>query len=121
LLDLGFADVVAKADPKGRLFPEIRMGEGNGNSAVFTQFWTRYGRAVGFHTPRTVFHSFRHNFTDALREAEVPDFIQHVLTGHKTGSVHEGYGAGPSLAKLKEAIDKVVYPTVDLSKIGRKT
>ena len=120
LLDLRFADVVAKADPKGRLFPEIRMGEGNGNSAVFTQFWTRYGRAVGFHTPTTVFHSFRHNFTDALREAEVPDFIQHVLTGHKTGGVHEGYGAGPSLAKLKEAIDKVVYPTVDLSKIGKK-
>lgn len=120
LLDLGFADMVAKADPKGRLFPEIRMGEGNGNSAVFTQFWTRYGRAVGFHTPTTVFHSFRHNFTDALREAEVPDFFQHVLTGHKTGSVHEGYGAGPSLAKLKEAIDKVHYPTVDLSKIGKK-
>jgi integrase len=121
LLDLGFAGVVAEADPKGRLFPEIRMGEGNGNSAVFTQFWTRYGRSVGFHTPKTVFHSFRHNFTDALREAEVPDFIQHVLTGHKSGSVHEGYGAGPSLAKLKEAIDKVVYPTIDIKGLGWST
>lgn len=119
LFDLGLGKVIDK-HKTGRLFPEIPMPTGTHPSRTATQWWTRYGRAAGFHAPKTTFHSFRHCFVDALRDAEVPDFIAKVLTGHKDGSVHEGYGSGPSLATLKAAIDKVAFSAIDVAKLAAK-
>jgi hypothetical protein len=66
-----------------------------------------------------VFHSFRHNFVDALRAANVNDEINAALVGHTLGSVHASYGAKEIVRRfgkrLTEAVATVAYDGLDLS------
>jgi integrase len=114
LLDLGFVDYVNSGHQSGRIFPEIKKGSDGYHSHHFSKWWGRFAGHVGFKSSRTAFHSFRHNFLDALRAAETPEYINKALAGHADKTVHGGYGSGATLGSLKNAIDKVAYP-VDLS------
>ena len=70
-----------------------------------------------------MFHSFRHNFKDALRTAGVSEEVHDALTGHSTRSeVSRGYGTKDMTKRfgwqtLASAVAKVAYPSVDLSGI----
>src|SRR5665213_1520875 len=108
LVALGFLDY-AKACPAGRLFPEIKKGNDGYHSHNFSKWWRRFAVHVGFKSSRTAFHSFRHNFLDALRAAETPEYVNKALAGHSDNSVHSQYGGGAMLSQLKTAIDKVSY------------
>jgi integrase len=114
LIELGFLKFITAGPVSGRVFPEIKKGADGYASHNFSKWWSRYAVHVGFKTDRTVFHSFRHNFLDALRAASSPEYINKVLMGHTDNSVHGGYGSGATLAALKEVIDRVAYP-IDLS------
>ena len=47
------------------------------------------------------FHSLRHSFSDACREAQVPAQIRESLTGHTVGSrISSGYSEGYPLTVL---------------------
>lgn len=120
LLMVGFGEYVASLRAKGakRLFPELKPGADGYYSANFSKWWGRYGRAIGFHTAKTVFHSFRHNFKDALYAADVSETAARQLMGHKDNSPHGGYGTGLPLQNLKEAIDRIDYK-IDLRHIFR--
>lgn len=111
LLEIGLGEYVASLRAKGtkRLFPDLEPGTDGYYSAKFSKWWGRYGRAVGFHTPKTVFHSFRHNFKDALYAADVSETAARQLMGHKDNSPHGGYGTGLPLQNLKDAIDRIDY------------
>jgi integrase len=108
LIELGFLKYVKSCSP-GRVFPEIKQGADGYHSHNFSKWWARYARQVKFKTPRTTFHSFRHNFLDALRATNSPEYVNKALVGHADKSVHTGYGNGPALASLKNAIDNVAY------------
>jgi integrase len=112
LLQLDFLDLVKTGSPSARVFPEIKKGADGYASHNFSKWWGRYAAHAGFKTDR--FHSFRHNFLDALHAAGSPEYINKALMGHVDKSVHGGYGSGAPLSALKEAIDKVAYP-IDLS------
>jgi hypothetical protein len=99
----------------GRIFPEIKKGLDGYCSHNFSKWWGRFAKHVGFNLPRTAFHSFRHNFVDALRAAETPEYINKALAGHSDSKVHSQYGGGAPLSQLKAAIDKVDYAGIDLS------
>jgi integrase len=114
LLQHGLLDLVKTGSPSGRAFPEIKKGADGYASHNFSKWWGRYAAHVGFKTDRTAFHSFRHNFLDALRAANSPEYVNKALMGHIDKSVHGGYGSGAPLYGLKEAVDKVKYP-LDLS------
>jgi integrase len=114
LLQHGFLDLVKTGSPSGRVFPEIKKGADGYASHNFSKWWGRYAAHVGFKIDRTAFHSFRHNFSDALRAANSPEYVNKALMGHIDNSVHGGYGSGAPLYGLKEAVDKVKYP-IDLS------
>jgi integrase len=114
LIELGFLQFVTVGPVTARLFPEIKKGADGYASHHFSKWWSRYAMHVGFKTDRTVFHSFRHNFLDALRAANLPEYINKVLMGHADNSVHAGYASGANLGMLKNAIDKVAY-ALDLS------
>ncbi len=73
LIELGFLAFVAKAKPKGRLFPDIEPGADGYFSYNFSKWWGRYSRHVGFWEVKTTFHSFRHTFIDGMRNAKVPE------------------------------------------------
>jgi integrase len=109
LIDLGLLDYIQSGQPSGRVFPEIKKGADGYHSHHFSKWWGRFAGHVGFKSPKTAFHSFRHNFLDALRAAETPEYINKALAGHADKSVHGQYGGGAVLSQLKSAIDKVSY------------
>jgi integrase len=109
LIDLGLLDHIKSGQQSGRVFPEIKKGTDGYHSHHFSKWWGRYAGHVGFKSSRTAFHSFRHNFLDALRAAETPEYINKALAGHSDNSVHSQYGGGAMLSQLKTAIDKVSY------------
>jgi integrase len=120
LLEIGFGEYVASLRAKGtkRLFPDLEPGADGYYSHNFSKWWGRYGKAIGFHTPKTVFHSFRHNFHDALYAADESETAARQLMGHKDNSPHGGYGTGLPLQNLKEAIDRIDYK-IDLGHLYR--
>lgn len=116
LLDLGFVKYATIGTSSARVFPEIKKGADGYYSHHFSKWWGRYSKYVGFKSPRTAFHSFRHNFMDALRAAETPEYINKALAGHSDKTVHGQYGGGPMLSQLRSAIDKVDFG-IDFSKL----
>ena len=113
ILDLGFLAYVASRG-SGRLFPDLKLGSDGTYSQPWSKFWYNLGNKWEFRTPLQVFHSFRHNFVDALHDANVTDAIAMQLCGHAEDAGHWGYGKGASMSRLKEEIEKVKYSGLDL-------
>lgn len=108
LIDLGLLD---QSKGSGRLFPDIEKGKDGYYSHNFSKWWGRYARQIGVNTKDTAFHSFRHNFKDALQASETPEYVSKALMGHANNDVHAGYGTGPTLSVMKKAIDRIGYPS----------
>ncbi|MBB5092596.1 integrase [Pseudochrobactrum saccharolyticum] len=117
LISLGLLTYAAAREKanRQRLFDDIKPSKTGYYSANFSKWWGRYSRKITVHTDKTAFHSFRHNFTDALREAEVADDVSRQLTGHadKPGDSHARYGTKASLKRLREGIIKISYGSID--------
>jgi hypothetical protein len=62
-----------------------------------------------------VFHSLRHNFKDALRNAAIAPETQNRAIGHKTGHVGEIYGSGQLVEKESLELLRIRYKALDLS------
>lgn len=120
LIEIGFLDYVAdrrsKPGKSRRLFPDIKPGKGGYYSHNFSKWFGRYLMQIGVKTPKTVFHSLRHNFKDALVMAGVDPLLQDALMGHiDPKSVSAGYGSpGKPLPALNEAIKRITFE-VDVS------
>lgn len=81
-------------------------------------FNDRFLKSIKVKTPRLVFHSFRHNFEQAMLEA-IPDYaLRWQLTGRTDSHSSAEYrGKGYSIATRAEAVAKIVYPGLDLSRL----
>lgn len=114
LVDLGFADFVRSVPDGGPLFVDIRPSE-LGPVHWCQKMIGRHVRKV-FSDPKVVFHSLRHNFRDAAREANLPQEVVGAIGGWKEGthSAMAGYGAGPSYKNLSEWMAKIEYPGLKL-------
>jgi len=121
LVKLGFLDFTA-AQAKERvqgawLFPHVAPGT-TGEKA-WSKWFGRHIRVHGVHDVAKVFHSFRHNFVDALRAANVNVEINAALVGHSVGNVHASYGAKEIARRfgrrLAEAVAAVAYDGLDLA------
>ena len=118
LLDLGFMKFVGerRALRDTKLFSEILVGCLGYRSSTFSQWFRRFVRKAGADSPKTCFHSLRHNFRDAMREARMDRDIALALGGwSRTGgsggsaSVSDAYGSGYRVATLLEAIAQIAY------------
>ena len=124
LLDLGFMNFVGQRRRSGeiKLFGEVGMGATGYRSTTFSQWFRRFVDKAGAGSPKTCFHSFRHGFRDALREARIDRDIALALGGWTSAggaaSVSDAYGSGYRVATLKEAIDRVRYPGLDLAHLS---
>ena len=132
LVGLGFLEFarVAKAQGgDGWLFPAVATDKtANNFSQWFGRYLDRLGLAGG---GGRGLHSLRHCFTDALRQAGVPEDLQDALTGHSNRTVGRSYGARarhPSqrhkviverygMPRLVEAISAVQFPTINLAAV----
>ena len=106
------------------LFPELVPGPRGNYSEHWSKWFGRYIREIGIANKASVFHSFRHGFKDALRNAGIGEDVNDALTGHAGGGVGRTYGAKDmirrfGLPRLAEAVGKVEYVGLDLSHLER--
>jgi integrase len=121
LIDLGFLTFVNERRLAGetKLFSEVGMGATGYRSTTFSAWFRRFATRAGANSRKTCFHSFRHGFRDAMREARIDRDIALALGGWTgasgSASVSDAYGSGYRVATLKEAIDRVHYDGLDLT------
>lgn len=104
------------------LFPLLTLSARGSRGDAWSKWFGRYIRGLGISSGSRVFHSFRHNFKDALRAAGVGEDVNDFLTGHAGGGVGRAYGRKDrarrfGLRVLADAVSKVSYPGLDLSQL----
>lgn len=123
LEELGLIDLWQKAaaNKQERLFPDVTGIDQDQVSDRFSKRFTYWLKSqLRIKRKGISFHSFRHTFRDALREAEVPTDATRALGGWaRGGGVEERYGSGLSLKSMARAIAKVSYPGVDFDQLKR--
>ena len=124
LIRIGFLEYVEKMRKRGALylFPDLRPDRHGRRTGNWGKWWGRYRREqIGITGRLKPFHSTRHSFRDACREAEIDEEIADALMGHeekdKTG---RSYGSGYSLKALYRAICRIEYPGVKIPIIVAK-
>ncbi len=117
LIRLGFGELLEKRQREGeaRLFPDLQMGNDGYYSSPFSKYFGRFLSAARAKTAKTTFHSFRHNFEDACRDAGVPSDVMNALQGHGEDGMAARYGRGHVLRTLDKWLQEVDYPELDLS------
>ena len=92
---------------KIRLFPEL-IQQRDGYSQAASKWFGRYKKSIGITDSTKVFHSFRHTFTNTLKQASVPEDLIAELVGHEYGSITMNrYGKRYNPSTLQEAIKKI--------------
>jgi integrase len=105
----------ANDKPTAALFPELPLGSTGYRSDPFSKYFARFLDHVGVSNPKKVFHSFRHNYRDALREADLSIERVRALGGWATGRTEDDYGSGLKPSTLAKDIKAIRYPALDLS------
>lgn len=116
LIELGFLSLVDPKLPKEtRLFADL---SGKSQKQAVDHFQKRFSywlKAYVGVRPGVSFHSFRHNFRDATREAELSiDAVRAIGGWGRGSSIEERYGQGARPSKLSEWLGKVNYPGLKL-------
>ena len=116
-------DFVARRRGDGgrKLFAELQRSSTGYFSDPFSKWFRRFLERSGAARPKTCFHSFRHCYRDALREARIDHEVALALGGWSSGNGNDGgevaaqYGRGYRAETLLTAIRMVSYPQLDLS------
>jgi integrase len=123
----GFLEFVEETAKEGRshIFPELKpAGADQKLSFTFTKWFPRFLRSLGIEGVQ--FHSLRHTFITAMRDAGIPEDLRMYISGHsRNTSQQDRYAKDPSSTLLKEQIDRLSYPGLDMSHlryaaVGRK-
>ncbi|ACA20663.1 integrase family protein [Methylobacterium sp. 4-46] len=119
---IGFLKFVEAMRGRGekRLFPEIKPDSMGYLSGTFSKWFNDKRRFLGkldMSGTGVSFHSFRHNYRDALREAEISLERVRALGGWRRDSEGEEaiYGKGLKAATLYKEIEKVRYSGLALT------
>lgn len=108
---LGFVKYVdsLRVQNKERLFENLTRKR-NGYGQDLSKWFQRFNREFITENPKRVFHSFRHNVADSLKQQGVDDFIIAEILGHTHGSITMGrYGKRYQPQVLLAAIEKLDY------------
>jgi integrase len=121
LLQLGFMDFVSRKTRDGslKLFDDLPLGVKGFRSVAYSRWFSRFLVSASANAPLTCFHSFRHGFRDAARNARIDRDIVLRLGGWTTGGGHgeaaDSYGTGYHPRVLFAEISKIEYPGLDLA------
>lgn len=111
LISLGFIDYVEKLQKnnKKRLWENLSKGR-DGYSQVFGKWYQRFNRDHITKNPKRVFHSFRHNIADTLKQKGVQESTIAEILGHSMESMTMNrYGKRYQPKVLLEALKLVDY------------
>jgi integrase len=116
LTKIGFLDYVARQRKAGhdRLFPELKLDRRGYYTDAIQKKLNRQIERAGASGERQSFHSFRHNFRDALREADVSRDAVLALGGWRAGGTEEIYGGGLKASTLARELAHIRYDGLDL-------
>ena len=120
IIDLGFLDYAKSMQTKGerRLWPRLKHRR-DGYGQDLSRWFGRFSDEHVVNDRKKVFHSFRHNFTDALKQKGVQEVTIAELVGHENPSITTGrYGKRLQPGPLLEALQKLDYG-LDLAKLKR--
>jgi integrase len=123
LHSVGFMSFVDRKRTAGaaKLFDDLPPGAKGFRSIAFSRWFSRFLVSAGAKAPLTCYHSFRHGFRDAARNARIDRDIALTLGGWITGGSQseaaDRYGVGYRPSVLFEAISLIKYPELDLSAI----
>lgn len=110
LVRAGLLDFVERVEnPEQRIFPDIEVGSAKNRSAPASKLFIRLIRSAGVKTRKNCFHSFRHSFEDACRDAEIDTAVMNALQGHAERGMSGRYGSGFRLERLNAEIAKIDY------------
>ncbi|MBX7482973.1 site-specific integrase [Qipengyuania qiaonensis] len=120
LLRLGFMDFVADQRKAGAvgLFPDGKPSNRGQHGAKLGERFSAHVRALGLEGTKLGMHSFRHNFEDALRAAEIAPRTALALARRKEPGSGDGYGDGLSMRQKSKALAKIQYASLDLSHLS---
>ena len=115
LVRAGFLDFVqSRRKRAGRLFPTLKPDRyGYYSKDVGRRLNLDIERA-GAKSEKVSFYSLRHNFRDALTEAEVPERTGDRVMGHIVTGAQGHYGDPKLKASEVEAIRRITFPGVDI-------
>lgn len=117
VLAADFKLFTGSCDPKGRLFPTLNAGTKGNYSHNFSKWFGRFMDSIGLFDPSLVFHSFRHGFRDACRDADIPEETSHALGGWAAINQGQRYGNRGAVPNLHRALKKIGYGDFSLSKV----
>ena len=127
LKKIGFMKYVEAQRSKGevKLFPDLKPDKKGYYADSVGGWFRRFMKELDADAERrNSFHSFRHNYRDALREANISRERVVALGGWAdNGGAQANYGAGLKASTLYDEICKVEYPGLDLKHLypgGRK-
>lgn len=106
LMKLGFLEFIEERRAKEwtRLFEDVSKGSDGTYSKTYSKRFANRLNALNIKTKKTSFHSFRHNFKNALHEANIPDYVQNFIMGHSQKGMDKVYGDSPTPKNLKTHI-----------------
>ncbi|MBF0246180.1 MAG: site-specific integrase [Planctomycetes bacterium] len=93
-----------------RLFPSWQKGKDGFFSSTFSKWFSRLLRDLGIKSDKVSFHSLRHCFKDALRQARVSETTQDKIMGHTNDSVQARYGSAALLPEESNSVLSISYP-----------
>lgn len=111
LIEVGFLDLVERRRRDGaeRIFPELKWRSAGGYSTDLSRWFAALLDRLELKSRALVFHSFRHGWIDAAREADVPERIQDVLGGWAAKGQAAKYGNLQALPVNLRHLSKVGY------------
>jgi integrase len=95
---------------KGQLLKSIRPDAAGRAGGLLSKWFTRFKRDLGITSSRKVFHSFRHTFITAAREAMPEEWYTKASGQSDGGKVARTYGVY-SIKTLREYIDRISFET----------
>lgn len=121
VLELGFLNHVDAMRSAGelRLFTDLQPSRGS-YSPRLSRWFARHLERCGVKSDKLTFHSFRHTWRDATRNAGLERELVAAMGGWSPGGTRgrdpmDNYGKGADAETLLEALGKVAFPGLDLT------
>ena len=120
LIRLGFGHFVQERLEAGAvaLFPDGKPNSRGQHGAKLSEHFSARVKALGFEGRKLGMHSFRHNFEDRLRAAELSDRTALALARRKEPGSSSAYGQGLSIGQKAQALRNITYPSLDLGHLA---
>jgi integrase len=121
LVELGLKKFADKLSGSERLFADLAGDKQQKAVDLFQKRFSYWAEKSLNVRDGVSFHSFRHSFRDATRNAGIPIDVIRALGGWSRGSaIEERYGQGTRPSVLASWLSKVDYPAVEFATLKQK-